>query len=235
MAGKKLTRTGGPGLGVPAGGNLRPQFEEFLRALDPRGQADVQLALASGSDGRFQNFLVDACTTTISYAEIAEKHGITLAEFQAWWTKENTHRALARAAEYSPRRVETLNQDAEPTMGVCERCDGLGHVGAPEGLERENIPGYRVLRFETRRQKDQEGEWQEVEVPVWIRDCPAGCNRGKVRKPGSEDAAAMILEMAGLLNKKGQGLSITMNLGGQSLPSAISRMERAVTVDVDAE
>ena len=70
------------------------------------------------------------------------------------------------------------------------------------------------------------------EVPVFIRDCPVCRAEGRVRSPGDEFSREKLLDMTGLIQKKGPMVAITQNFGGQTLASAVSRMD-AITIDVE--
>jgi len=229
-------RDGVRGVGglVPAGSDAHLDTE-YARYLDDIGLASdpaLKAALASSPDIRFQLFLKylalpSSAKTKHPLVYCAKRATIDMSEMMAWVSKAHNARALALAQAAAPKINQAMAVDAESRMICCERCDGLGFVNADEGLPPET-PGYRILRMISRKVKDPElGEVTE-EIPVWIRDCPAGCTRGKLREPGDEFSREKLLEQTGAINRKGMGIQIINNLGGQSMPSAVARLDPMV-------
>ena len=211
---------------VPAGpdAHLDTRYVKYLEEIDLEHDQSLLNALAVSKDMRFRELLrkltlPSAHTRPIVYWVKAA--GIDLLEMMTWFGEQQNARALALAQAAAPKVVGYMSADAESQWVACERCDGLGFVGADAGLDEMQIPGYRMLRFD----EDKKSE-------VWVRDCPMGCVRGKTSKPGDEFSREKLLEMSGHINKKGAGLQIIQNFGGQSMPSAVNRLG-AMTIDID--
>jgi hypothetical protein len=139
-------------------------------------------------------------------------------EFNAWWNKESTQRAIAIAQTATVKLTEEMVEDASASKEFCPRCDGLGWVGAPAGFPKET-PGYRLLS------KGPEGD-------KWIRDCPKCDGSGSIRKVGDAKAKDTLLEMSGIIQRGKAAVSITQNFGGASHASAISSLDEAMTIDI---
>lgn len=201
------------------------EYDNYLKALDLENNMALRQALAASPDIRFTEFFrhISSPKNRCSITYWAKACTIDLAEMMNWVSKANNARAMAIFQGASPKIAEHMSIDAESRMVGCERCDGLGFVNADEGLPIDTA-GYRILRTI----HDDEGR----EKDIWIRDCPAGCNRGKVRQAGDEFSREKTLEAAGHINKKGAGIQITQNFGGQSMPSAVSRLD-VMTIDVE--
>lgn len=222
---------------VPVGPDSRKDVEytKYLDELDFGNNGALRQALAASPDIRFTEFFrrMSMPKNRVSIVCLAKGCGIDLAEMMNWVSKANNARAMAIFQSASPKIAEHMSIDAESRMVGCERCDGLGFVNADEGLPMDTA-GYRILRFIKTKTKDDDGNVVEDEVPVWIRDCPAGCNRGKVRQAGDEFSREKSLEAAGHINKKGAGIQITQHFGGQSMPSAVGRLD-VMTIDLPSE
>lgn len=217
-------------------------YNNFLDELNPRERKDVQHALASSSDQRFVIFLEKAMSMSgfnprMSLAAHAKRCGIGLEEFNIWWRKASTQRALAIMQGASPKIAEHTAIDAQSQIVGCERCDGLGWVYAEENLPVDT-PGYGIMRIDVKKvpTTDRDGNVSEevVDVPVYTRTCPAGCDKGKKRIPGDWDSRSAVLTAAGLINQKGPGIQITQHFGGQAMPSAVSRLD-VMTIDLEPE
>jgi hypothetical protein len=197
-------------------------YGSFLSTLDPRNNEQVQAALAASPDPRFQEFLDRISKpgyNRVSLQSIAKACQIDLREFNIWWQKESAQRSIAIAQTASVQVTQDMAADAMSRMVACERCDGLGWVSAPPGLP-DTVPGYRMI--------------EAGEEPKYIRDCPNGCNSGKIRKPGDTHSRNTLLEMGGLLKQKGTGPSVTLNFGGASHSTGINALSDAMTIDVEA-
>ncbi len=222
---------------VPVGPDSRKDVEytKYLEALDLGNNGPLRQAFAASNDIRFREFFryISSPKNRCSITYWAKACGIDLLEMMNWVGKASNARALSQAQAAGPKIVDHMAEDAASRFVACERCDGLGFVNADEGLPMET-PGYRVLRFVKIKSKDEEGNITEEEAPVWIRDCPMGCDRGRVRKPGDEFSREKLLEMAGHINKRGPGISNINNLGGQAMPSAVGRLD-AMTIDIEPE
>src|SRR5512140_732309 len=108
-------------------------YGAYLQTLDPRKNEDVQLALAACPDSRFQEFLEriqSARYRRVSLQTIAKACNIGLAEFQNWWNRESTQRAIAISQQASVNITQDMAEDAKSKDGPCERCDGLKWVAA---------------------------------------------------------------------------------------------------------
>jgi len=202
---------------VPArvNGYKDKEYEEYLKHIDPQRE-EVRLALASSPDPRFRAFLErmsDPTQPGTKLQTIAKSCNIPLDEFMEWFSRASNQRAIAIVQTHSPAIVQDTLEDARSKFVACHRCDGLTWIAAVKDLPPET-PGYRPM-----------GEG-------WIRDCPVCRAKGFVRTPGDDSSRSKSLEMAGLINKKGAGIAIIQNFGGQALPSAIRRLD-AITVDVD--
>jgi len=206
--------------GVPPGaGDLA--YNEYLKAIDPSDHPEIALALASDPDQRFSLFLDKLSTPQkrkYSIAAVAQECNIRLGEFMDWMQRSGAARAVALAQIASPKITQDLAQDAMSGEGVCPKCDGLLWIGAAPGWPLDT-PGYRKANPD------------DVDS-IWIRDCPECARSGRVRRVGDQHARDKVLEMAGLINKKGPGIAIVQNFGGSGMQSAIPRLS-AITVDLD--
>jgi len=217
------------------------EYGAYLETLDPVGDSAVRLSLALSPDPRFTQFLErvsDPKWNTLPWGKakslqtIAKGCGISLQEFNNFGQSVAIQRALAIAQKGVASITSDMTIDAQSTMISCERCDGLTWVNAPEGLP-EPTPGYRIWKINLVKHKDDDGNTIEEEVPVFIRDCPVCRAEGRVRSPGDEFSREKLLDMTGLIQKKGPMVAITQNFGGQTLASAVSRMD-AITIDVES-
>lgn len=221
---------------VPMGADahLDVEYARYLEEIGLETDPALRNALAASPDIRFRELLRYLARPSAGKHPLVywvKQATIDMAEMMAWVGKGQNARAFALAQAAAPKINEAMAKDAESRMVGCTRCDGLGWVQADEGLPGDT-PGYRVLRFVTRKTKDPElGEVTE-EIPVWIRDCPMGCDRGKLREPGDEFSREKLLEQTGAINRRGPGIQITQHFGGQSMPSAVTRLE-PMTIDID--
>jgi hypothetical protein len=221
----KMTKERGRGM-VPSRdfGIQDKVYGSFLSELDPVGRSEVQHALACSKDPRFRRFLEligrKIGRNTISLQATAKMCDISLAEFNEWTNSTGTQQALAIALRRAPQIAEVLASNAVEVVEFCERCDGTGVVTAPAGMNPEP-DGYRMAEI------DREGE------ELWVRTCPHGSD-GKIRRAGSEHAQDRILEIAGLVNQKGPGISVAVNLGGAGHQSAVPALS-AMTIDCESE
>ena len=90
----------------------------------------------------------------------------TYSNFNPRWGKASTQRAIAEAQLASPGVVEDLIEDAKSKDDVCDRCDDIGSVAAPPGLEGD-IPGYLLAR-----------EASEEHRAIYARTCPKRAGEG---------------------------------------------------------
>lgn len=197
-------------------------YGAYLTHLDPRNDVRVQKAMAASPDPRFQEFLDRILTPRykkVSLACIAKACCLDLKEFNDWWNRESTQAAIAVAQTGSLDITCDMVVDARSVNAVCERCDGMTWIGAPQGLPLET-PGYRPM--------------QSGDEVIWIRDCP-NCSGGKVRKPGDTHARDKVLEMSGII-KRGAGVNVQINNnGGASHVSAVSSLDDVMTIDLNPE
>ena len=199
-------------------------YGAYLDKLDPRGRDEVQQALAATGDIRFKEFLERVMTPKykrVSLQSIAKACNISLAEFNAWWQRESVQRALATAQVGSVMITRDMVEDARTQEVMCPRCEGLGFIGAFPGLP-EGTPGYREISPAT-----------DNEDAKYVRDCPNCSASTKVKKPGDQHARDKVLEMSGLV-KKGAGIQIVQNFSNASHASAISELDRIVSMDIDS-
>ena len=214
---------------VPARNRGYPDrvFAEYSDTLNPRGNVLMQKALAASPDVRFQEFLDRVMTPKYrraSLATIAKGCSIDLPEFNQQSGKASAQRAIAEAQLASPGVVEDLIEDAKSKDDVCDRCDGIGSVAAPPGLEGD-IPGYRLAR-----------EASEEHGAIYTRTCPKCAGEGTVRRSGDAHATDRLMEIAGLSpGAKGAAVAI-QNFSGASHGSAVPILEDAMSLlDVKAE
>lgn len=212
------------------------EYSSWLETIDPVTRPDVRFALATAPDKRFQMFLELLGSARngkpLTLEQIAKKCSIGLMEFAGWWQKASTQRAIAIAQLKSAELAADMVEDARSTQAACDRCDGLTWITADDGLPPDT-KGYRILRMVT--PKPTKDNPDPEEYPLWRRDCPACDGLGKVRKIGDEFSREKSLELAGLVNKKGGGIAIINNFSGAGMPSAVSRLHNAMTIDVSEE
>ena len=212
---------------VPSRANGREDkvYGSYLDTLNPRGNDEVQLALAASPDPRFKEFLARINIPRyrrVSLQTIAKACNITLAEFNNWWNRESAQRSIAIAQTESVMITRDMAQDARTQESVCPRCDGLKFIPAPPGLP-DTVDGYRMIEEPT-----------ADSMAKYIRDCPVCVAAGRIKKPGDSHARDKILEMSGLV-KKGAAFQIVQNFGGASHSSALSELNNVVTMDITAE
>ncbi len=207
----------------PRYGKTDTVYGAYLTELNPRGNKDLQLALASSADPRFREFLdrlMSLRYKRMALATIAKGCGIDLAEFNKWWNQASTQQVIAIAQSKSLDITRDMAEDARTVDAVCERCDGLAFIPAQSGLPLET-PGYRPMT-------GPEGE------VLWVRSCPV-CQNGKIRKPGDPHARDRVLEIGGLLQRGKSGINIIQNFGGASHSSAVQDLDDAMPLDVPFE
>lgn len=218
------SKTEEKGRGLVPRGRLDRAFGDYLNELNPRYNLEVQSALAESTDVRFQTFLErisDYKYRQVGLASLAKGCNIELSDFNKWWRKACSQRAIAIATVKSVKITEDIAEDAKSIKVVCARCDGLGWVSAKAGLP-EDTPGYRVIG------KDKDDE------DAWARDCPNGCESGQIRKPGDSHSRDKILEMSGLI-QKGKGIQINQNFTTVSHSSAVDSLNDILTIDSTVE
>lgn len=206
-------------------GKLDRVYSAYLDELDPRSNEDVQLALAATEDIRYKEFLERINMPKYhraSLATIAKACSITLSEFNNWWSRASTQRAIAVAQVGSVMITRDIVADARTQEVFCPRCDGLGFIAAQAGLPLDT-PGYRGL-------EPQDGD----ESLRYIRDCPQCKTEKVIKKVGDAKARDQILELSGLV-KKGAAVQIVQNFGGASHASALSGLDSLNTIDVVPE
>ena len=200
-------------------------YAAYLDELNPRSSDDVQLALAACGDIRFKEFLERINMPKYrraSLATIAKACNITLSEFNNWWNRASTQRAIAVAQVGSVMITRDIVEDARTQEVFCPRCDGLGFIAAQPGLP-SNTPGYRMLE----PTDDDEGL-------KYIRDCPQCKTEKVIKRVGDAKARDQILELSGLV-KKGAAVQIVQNFGGASHSSALSGLDGLNTIDAISE
>lgn len=194
-------------------------YGAYLQRLDPRNNEDMQRALATCTDNRFNEFLERIMLNRykrVSVQTIAKACNISLLEFQNWWNRESTQVAIAVAQTESIEITRDMAGDARSIDSVCPRCDGLKWISAPANLPKDT-KGYKGLG--------------DPKDNMWIRDCPV-CDNGRVRKPGDAHARDKIMELSGLI-KKGPGVNLNLNFGAQSHASAVSSLDNDMPMTVD--
>ena len=204
-------------------------YEDFLSEHKIREDRSVHAALAISPDPRFVRFLNrlgDPKERTKRLQVLALSCGIKHAEFVEWFSKSSVQRAIARAQQNAPRIIDDMSLDALSKQESCARCDGLGWVGAEEG--QEEAQGFRIQRF--REAQDSEG--LPVEIPVYVRTCPACSGARSLRAPGDEFSREHVLEVGKFINQRGPGMVLMQNFGGQSHASAVTRLP-ALTLEAE--
>lgn len=201
-------------------------YAAYLDSLNPRGNEGLQQALAACPDGRYQLFLEKVMTPRylrVSLSTMAKSCGISLMEFQKWYSNELAQQSIAEAQAASPRIVRGLIDDSVPRLDNCDRCDGLGWVDAPSDVDPEKIPhGYRRLTTATRTRE-----------AAYIRTCPRCDGNGKVRQSGDAHAQDRILGMAGV-TESAKGPSVVVNFGGASHSAAVTLLNEAMSIESPA-
>jgi hypothetical protein len=202
-------------------------FAEYLDTLNPRANVVMQKALAASPDVRFQEFLervMNPKYLRASLATIAKGCGIDLLEFNQWWSKASAQHAIAEAQLASPGVVEDLIEDAKSKDDVCDRCDGIGTLAAPPGVEGD-IPGYRLAQ-----------EASKEHGAIYTRTCPKCTGEGTVRRSGDAHARDRLMEIAGLSPGAKGAAVVIQNFSRASHASAVPILEDAMNIlDVKAE
>jgi hypothetical protein len=206
-------------------GKLDRVYSAYLDELNPRANDDVQLALAASGDIRFKEFLERINMPKYrraSLATIAKACNITLSEFNNWWNRASTQRAIAVAQVGSVMITRDIVEDARTQDVFCPRCDGLGFIAAQPGLPADT-PGYRML-------EPQDGD----ETLRYIRNCPQCKTEKVVKRVGDAHARDKVLELSGLI-KKGAAVQIVQNFSGASHSSALSGLDDLNIIDAASE
>lgn len=220
---------------VPTSDNGRADvaYAAWLEGIDAESDPELHIALARSTDPRYRRFLEmigQPNRRGLKIQTMAKQCGIDLPEFQQWYGKESVQMAIGIAQKRARFVVMDMAGDALTRSEFCERCDGLGWVGAAEGLPVDT-PGYRIMGMRT--VLDGEGTKEE---PVWCRTCPKCLGKMRTNEPGDEHARDKILEIAGLASKGGKGgVQIVQNFGGAGHTSAVNGSLNVLTVDVGAE
>jgi len=206
-------------------GKLDRVYSAYLDELNPRANDDVQLALAASGDIRFKEFLERINMPKYrraSLATIAKACNITLSEFNNWWNRASTQRAIAVAQVGSVMITRDIVEDARTQDVFCPRCDGLGFIAAQPGLPADT-PGYRML-------EPQDGE----ETLRYIRNCPQCKTEKVIRRTGDAKARDQVLALSGLV-KTGAAVQIVQNFSGATHSSALSGLDQLNTIDAVSE
>ncbi len=223
---------------VPTSDNGRADvaYAAWLEGIDAETDPELHIALARSTDPRYRRFLEMIGKPNkqgLKIQTMAKQCGIDLAEFQQWYGKESVQMAIGIAQKRARFVVMDMAGDALTRSEFCERCDGLGWVGAAEGLPVDT-PGYRIMGMRT-VPGDPERNVPDREEPVWCRTCPKCEGRMRNNEPGDEHSRDKILELAGLTSKGSKGPSVTVNFGGAGHTSAVNGSLNVLTVDVSAE
>jgi hypothetical protein len=202
-------------------GSRERALSTYLDTLNPRANEIMQQALAASPDIRFRTFLdrvMNPRFLRVSLATMVKGCGISLTEFQEWWRKACTQRAIAQAQLASPELVSDLIEDSRTREDVCDRCDGLGTVIAPANLDPEQVPGYRLVKEATPNTD-----------AIYTRTCPRCAGVGKIRKSGDSHARDLLVEIAGLKDTP-KGASVVLNFGGASHSAAVTLLDDAMSI-----
>jgi hypothetical protein len=208
---------------VPWNGYEDSEYNAYLDELNPRENQIVRRALASAGDNRFVRFLElmsDPRQPRSTLSALAKKVGITLDEFQKWYRSVTTQRAIAIFQERAPRIAEHTADDAESRDAGCDRCDGLGWIGAQSGIDPAPA-GYRLMGTSS------EG------MEIWVRSCPQCSGTAKIRIPGDRYARDQVFHGAGVITKE-PGFRIVQNFGGVGSASSVPALS-PMTIDVSAD
>lgn len=217
---------------VPTSDNGRADlaYAAWFEGIDADNDPEFHIALAQSTDPRFKRFLEMIGKPNrqgLKIQTMAKQCGIDLGEFQQWYGRACVQMAIGVAQKNARFVVADMAGDARSKSELCERCDGLGWVGAPDGLPLDTL-GYRIMGMRT--VPDGEGVKEE---PVWVRTCPKCEGRMRNTEPGDEHSRDRILELAGLSQKGKAAVQITQNFGGASHISAVSGALANLTIDVD--
>jgi hypothetical protein len=185
-------------------------YDEFLDTVDVRTNRHLQFSLSSATDARFRAFVEKIASPKFArrrMSVVANLCNISLAEFADFWRKSQLQRGMTMAIDAIPKLTGDLIGDAASRIEVCERCDGLGEVEDGE---------------------DKRGRKK-------VRPCPNCQGVGTNRKPGDTHARDKLLEMTGVVGKRGgAAVVINQNFAGMGIDTASSRLD-AITFDVSGE
>ena len=205
-------------------------YGAWIEGLRPRENVAMQEALAASNDPRFRLFLrrifYKGVAGNFKLQTIAKQCQIDLKEFQEWWNKESSARAMGIAQRGSVEVVEDMREDARSVQEYCDRCDGMGWVAAPGDLPLDTL-GYKLLAEEK-----VDGEGVVTEPAKFSRTCPKCEGKQRLRKPGDTHARDRLLEMAGHIKQKGAGVNIFQSFGGVGHASAVTSLASAMTIDL---
>lgn len=192
-------------------------YNNYLDALNPREDKDVQLAMAASTDVRFQHFLelIHGLHKHKSLAAVAKMCDISMAEFMDWVGKAHHAQALLVAQRAMPKLNEHLVEDALNKDAPCDRCDGLGFItiGAEEvaGMIKQQVNRKGIRKV----------------GKAWVRQCPLCNGTGATKIKGDSHARDKLLDMTGLVAKKSSGgPAVVVNLGGHGLGAATDRLNQ---------
>ncbi len=197
-------------------------YGAYLDGLNVRDNQDIHVALASSKNPKFQAFLErleSGKYKKVGLQTIAKACGIDLKEFQDWWQRESTQRAIAIAQTRSITITEDMASDARSRNAPCDRCDALGFVTAQAGLP-DDTDGYRCID-------------PSSQEPVYVRTCPKCRGIKYEMRPGDAHSRDKLLEMSGII-KKGPGIVISQNFGN-SHSSAVEDLASDMPFDVTFE
>lgn len=215
---------------VPTSDNGRADaaYGAWFDGIEAEDDPEFHIALAQAQEPKYRRFLEmlgQPNRRGLKIQTMAKQCGIDLPEFQQWYGKACVQMAIGVAQRKARFLVADMAQDARSRSEFCERCDGLGWVGAPDGLPVDTL-GYRIMGMRIHDGKED---------PVWVRTCPKCLGKTRSDEPGDEHSRDKILELAGLVPKGRAAVSIVQNFGGAGHGSAVNGSLSSLTVDVSAD
>lgn len=180
-------------------------YNTYLSELDPKHNENVQYALAAATDGRFREFLRLLSEPQCRHYALATIAKKCDISLPEWGD-------FWRKAQ--TQRALAIATNAIPALTIDMTIDAQSRTVVCERC-------------------DGLGEVEHGEGK--FRPCPNCEGKGTTRKVGDMHSREKLLEMSGLINKKGSAaVVINQNFGGMGVDSASDRLSR-ITFDVTAE
>lgn len=174
----------------------------YQRLVESIGEDELQEALALSTEDKFQLMLGKLAGSKQGIVAVAKSCGIKQYELADLMRKSAQQKALLKMAEGLPAVAEDLVYDALSKTGNCPRCDGYGEI--PD--ERAMIGG-------------------DPEQLIY-RQCPE-CGGQKTRDiVGDAESRKLLMEAAGITNKKGPLVAINQNFGMPQFGSVIGELDK---------
>lgn len=175
------------------------KYQQALLMLTHPRYVKVSRRDGPGKDGGAKN-------GAWSIAAIMKHAGVTLQELMEVYGRYRIAQATRIAMDRSPTIISHAADDAENRKVVCPRCDGLG-----------------TLDIDAAREEVQEKRRKAI-----LRTCPECEGSGRVMQSGDAEARKLVLEVAGLVGKKGpvvDARSVHYGNGVFSVESLVKSME----------